>query len=151
MDGHIVHCLIILGLMTLPGGCTKNTRRSIILRRFFGIEAESCAVLTRCIITFLRELNDIRDTCMTSLDIQQMLFRRERLILCKLSLTFVLTRLRKTVGVIPQERRHGGWRMAICYGTIRCLKLRFNHLFRDLLRGQQISRRSLHTSGSSTR
>ena len=43
------------------------------------------------------------------------------------------------------------WRMDMCYGTNMRLTLRFYHLFWDLLRGQQMRSRSLHTRGSSTR
>lgn len=56
-----------------------------------------------------------------------------------------------TMEVIRKERRHGRLRMAICYGTIGRLTLRFCHLFRDHLRGQQMRSISLHTSGSSTK
>jgi len=113
--------------MTLPGGRTKSTGRSRILRRFFGIQARLCAVLTRFIIIFPRELGGNTDTCKTSLDIRWMLLSCERLRLCRLSLTFVLTRLRSLIGVSQQERRHGGWRMAIYYGTLQCLTLGFCH------------------------
>lgn len=148
---HIVHCLIVWGWMTLPGGCTKNRGRYMILRRYVGIHAGSCAVLKRCIVTCLRELNGSTDTCITSLDIWHMLFKCETLILCRLSLTFVLTPLSKTVGVIRQERHHDGWRTSICYGTLGILILIFCHIFWDLLWSQQMMSRSLHTSGSSTR
>jgi len=55
----------------------KSTERSRILRRFSGIQAGLCPVLTRCIVTFLRELNDSTDTCRTSLDILRMLLSCE--------------------------------------------------------------------------
>lgn len=124
---HIVYCLMVWGLMTSPACRTKNTGRFRILRRYFGIQDGSCAVLTRCIVTCLRELNDGMDTCMTSLDLRRMLFRCEILILCRLSSTFVPTPLSRTVGVIRQKKRHA-WRMDICYGTLGRLTLRFCHL-----------------------
>ena len=39
----------------------------------------------------------------------------------------------------------------MCYGTLRCLTLRFCHLFQNIFRGQQMKSRSLHSSGSDTR
>ena len=100
-----------------------------ILRRFSGIRTGLCAVLGRFIITCLRDLGGSTNTCRTSLDMQQMLFSCERLRLCRLSLTFALTRLRSPIRNSRQERRHGRWRMAIYYGTPECLTLRFCHLF----------------------
>nr|ABD32467.2 hypothetical protein MtrDRAFT_AC151521g49v2 [Medicago truncatula] len=41
--------------------------------------------------------------------------------------------------------------MAMCYGTLGCVTLRFCHLFHEIFRGQQMKRRSLHNSGSGMR
>jgi len=89
--------------------------------------------------------------CRTSLDLRHMFFLCRLLIFHRLSSTFVLTPLWKKVGVSRQEIYHGVLRMDICYGTDRCLTLRFCDLFRDMLRDQQMRSRSLHTSSSTRR
>ena len=103
--------------MIYVGGRTRHTGRSKSSRRYFGIQVGSCAVLRRCIGTCLSELDSSTDTCRTSIDLSQMLFKWGILILCRVSSTFIFTRLRKTVGIIRHEICHDGWRMDICYAT----------------------------------
>jgi len=43
------------------------------------------------------------------------------------------------------------WWMAMCYGTVQCLTLRFCHFFQEIFPSQQMKSRSLHSSGSGTR
>ena len=99
----------------------------------------------------LERVGGSTDTSRTSLDIWRMLLSCDQIRLCRHSLTSILTWLRSMIGVNRQERRHGGWRMAIYYGTLGCLTLWFCHFFQEIFKGQQMKRRSLHNSRSSTR
>jgi len=144
----IAHCSIVFSLMTLPGGRTKSLGRSKVLRRFSGIQTGLCAVLLGCIVTCLRELGGSTDTSRTSLDIQRMLLSCDRITLCRHSLTSALTRLKSSIGVSQQDKRHGGWRMAMYGGTLGCLTLWFWHFFQKIFRGRLMRSKSLHISGA---
>jgi len=128
-----VYYLIVWSWMMYVGGRMNNIGRSRSLRRYFGIQVGSCAGLRRCTTTCLRELNNSTDTCMTSLDLRHMFFLCGLLTFHSLSLTFILTPLRKKVGVSRQEIYHDGLRMDICHGIDGCFTLRFCHLLQDLL------------------
>jgi len=87
-------------------GRMKKTWRFRSLRRYFGIQAVSCAALKRYIGSCMSELNGSTDTCRTSIYLRHMLLKCGIMIFCKLSSTFVSTPLWKIVGVIRQEICH---------------------------------------------
>jgi len=73
MRWRITHCFIVFSLMTYAGGHTKSTRRSRVLRRFSGIQAELCVVFVGCTVTCLRGFWGSTDTSRGSLDMRWML------------------------------------------------------------------------------
>lgn len=112
------------------GGCTKDIGRSRSLRWYSSIQAGSCAVLRRCNVTCLSELNRSTSTCRTSPYLRHLFLLYEIIRLCRLFSIFVFTPFMRIIGVSRQDICHGGTRTNICYGTDECL----THIFSTYLR-----------------